>query len=615
MEKTDKIRRTGKRIVLDIMFAALIVFLIVASFIDFSKRVRFSVHENAEQTLREMNQESALLLEAQIKRDFEFLHSLSAIMVEDGSVDNPEIVLRNLGLGRDNYSFDRMTYIRPDGLAYTSAGEGQNLRERDYFKQAMAGQDAVSDIIVSAFTGKEGFVVAVPVYRDGTVIGVLSGSYISETFSNVVSVEVYGGQSLTYVVQADSSYVLRPDGGSIVVEKWLADGDSEKLVRDKMNQGEGGCASFEGAGETWRLCFVPTAINDWYVVTMVPDRVIMKQADHISQMALLLCAKMGLALAVSGVYVVVNHRRNEREERKRQEESRMDNERYRVLLENMDALFFEWDLSTDRLVCSQGWQEQLGYTPSLEDLAAGSIVDDNEALSFIGFLETMRGGLHHSEEEYQIRRGDNSLFWSRVRLTSIKDQRGNVRRIMGLIEDIDSQKKREVQLMNQASRDSLTNLYNKKATEEQITHILENERRQTFCHGFFLLDIDNFKGINDTYGHSVGDQVLRDIAACLSRLFRSSDIVGRIGGDEFAIFLRNVKTSEDVFKKADELIAAFRDIRVADGIQTSCSLGVVVAENGERDFKDLYSHADEAMYEAKRQGKNQYAVYGNSISN
>lgn len=124
------------------------------------------------------------------------------------------------------------------------------------------------------------------------------------------------------------------------------------------------------------------------------------------------------------------------------------------------------------------------------------------------------------------------------------------------------------------------------------------------------MDIDDFKGINDTYGHGVGDQVLRDIADCLLRLFRTSDIVGRIGGDEFAVFLRNTNTSEDILKRARELIADFRQIPVTEGQYVSCSLGVVVAENGEKDFKSLYSHADEAMYEAKRKGKNQYAVYG-----
>ena len=126
MENQKKVKRTGKRIALDILFILLIVFLIGGSFWEFSRRVGLSVHENAEQTLREMNQEGALLLETQIKRDFDFLHSLAAIMVEDGSVDHPEMIMRNLGLGRDNYSFDRMTFIQSNGMAYTSTGVEQD---------------------------------------------------------------------------------------------------------------------------------------------------------------------------------------------------------------------------------------------------------------------------------------------------------------------------------------------------------------------------------------------------------------------------------------------------------------------------------------------------------
>ena len=159
MEDQKKVKRTGKRIVLDILFAALIVFLIAASFFEFSQRVRNSVHSNAEQTLHDMNHESALLLETQIKRDFEFLHSLAAIMVEDDSIDNKDMITRNLRLGCENYSFDRMTYIQPDGMAYTSTGAEQDLSGREYYKKALEGQDAVSGIIVSAHTGKEGFAV------------------------------------------------------------------------------------------------------------------------------------------------------------------------------------------------------------------------------------------------------------------------------------------------------------------------------------------------------------------------------------------------------------------------------------------------------------------------
>ena len=107
-----------------------------------------------------------------------------------------------------------------------------------------------------------------------------------------------------------------------------------------MRNGEEGYASFGNGEETWRFSYVPTTINDWYVVTIVPDHVIMNQADYISQMALVLCVKIGLALALVGVYVAVSHQRNERKEREHRELSRMDNARYRVLLENYGCSVF-----------------------------------------------------------------------------------------------------------------------------------------------------------------------------------------------------------------------------------------------------------------------------------
>lgn len=603
------IKMSAKRMIFNMLFVVLVLIFMMASFYDFTKRVEDSVHQRAKQTLNEIGNEGALLLETQISRDMAFLRTEASIMVADGTFNDLSIVVRNLTFGQENYNFDRMTFIKPDGTAYTSTGEVGNLAHREYFQSALSGKETVSNIVISKFSGKESFALAVPVYDKGQIIGVLSGTYVGNSFSDVVNMEFYGNNSVTYVVQPDGTYILKPQPNGKEAEEWSTKGDTQQEIVEKMDKGESGYASFTDGEKNWQLSYVPTDINDWYVVTLVPEQIIMEQTEFIKQIAVILCVKIILALVAVSIYIIVLQRQSLKREQARQEILDLDNSRYRVLLENMESLFFEWDLELNTVTCSKEWIERMGYEPDAETIKNGGFVGEQEQLSFSGFIEAIQGGLAYSEEEYQLVSADDQSFWCRIRLLGVENQFGKVRRIMGLIEDIDDRKQREADLMNEAKRDSLTNLFNKMATEEQITFSLKNDMRDGFCHGFMLLDIDNFKGINDTYGHNKGDRVLKDVADGLVKLCRSSDVVGRIGGDEFVVFMRSVKDVQQVCKKAEEIVREIKTVEVAEGVLLTCSLGVAIAKGSNCSFEVLYSRADKAMYIAKKGGKNQFAFY------
>lgn len=128
-----------------------------------------------------------------------------------------------------------------------------------------------------------------------------------------------------------------------------------------------------------------------------------------------------------------------------------------------------------------------------------------------------------------------------------------------------------------------------------------------------LLDLDNFKQINDTFGHQYGDQVLREVADVLKKTFRRDDILGRLGGDEFVFLLRSVpsfQVMEPVFAK---LCRQLQKTYTKDGksVTISASLGVVCAPGQGSTFTELYSKSDQALYEVKKQLKNGYRLYGN----
>ncbi|MEG1932194.1 MAG: GGDEF domain-containing protein, partial [Pygmaiobacter sp.] len=163
--------------------------------------------------------------------------------------------------------------------------------------------------------------------------------------------------------------------------------------------------------------------------------------------------------------------------------------------------------------------------------------------------------------------------------------------------------------------DPMTGLYNKIAMATLSDKVLKDYPDGR--HALMVIDVDNFKGINDTLGHAFGDLVLMDVCTKLSAAFRTNDIVGRMGGDEFAVLMKNVPNTGSVLKKAAGLSGVFRQTYRGESTdyKLSCSIGVIMIEAGCRDtFEALYRKADAALYKAKQRGKDQVVLYRDTDS-
>lgn len=160
--------------------------------------------------------------------------------------------------------------------------------------------------------------------------------------------------------------------------------------------------------------------------------------------------------------------------------------------------------------------------------------------------------------------------------------------------------------------DALTGAYNKVHTETLCEKYLANRLQVENC-GLLILDLDNFKTINDTYGHSRGDEVLRLVGEVLQRFFTKEDIVGRIGGDEFVVLVKN-QDKYIIEQLANELLVEIRSIaNIIDIDSVSCSAGICISKSKGIAYQEMFIHADKMLYEAKRGGKDTAAYYCKSI--
>jgi len=173
----------------------------------------------------------------------------------------------------------------------------------------------------------------------------------------------------------------------------------------------------------------------------------------------------------------------------------------------------------------------------------------------------------------------------------------------------------ETKLAKLAHFDSLTGLYNRSLFNELLVKIIEQSKRSSHKFALVTLDLDNFKFINDNYGHPAGDQLLTKIARRLKRVTRSSDVVARLGGDEFSLLLKDVKNDSDFVKLVENVMAAFQEPIQVDSksVSVTTSAGVSIFPTDAQIANELIEHSDRAMYQAKNNGRNTYSFYNQQL--
>ncbi len=281
---------------------------------------------------------------------------------------------------------------------------------------------------------------------------------------------------------------------------------------------------------------------------------------------------------------------------------------YAVTYIDVDA----WRIISQRRQNIENGTFQACYTvESLVEAALDSIVDKEcEAIKFYrrfnpSYLHDIyESGRRRVAFKYLRELSDGSSHWVYNIVRFISDADSGHLCVMLSAQNIDEQKQEEEKLILSAKMDRMTMLLNRETTMEMIQKTLKEDPDK--LHALFMIDVDNFKALNDTYGHQAGDEFLIRFAAEIKNCFEDRDIAGRIGGDEFFALMCDAPDVEAVHARAQELLdgiqkasAEYSDIRI------SASIGIGLYPTNGRSIGQLYAHADKALYQAKQKGKNQ----------
>ncbi len=304
--------------------------------------------------------------------------------------------------------------------------------------------------------------------------------------------------------------------------------------------------------------------------------------------------------------------------KKAERELAVSEERYRIIMEQAADPICDYNFQTQELYCSNPFVERFGLDVGVDGLLdklyhSDVIFHEDKARimrDIFGFID----GTSPKNPEYRIKNVDNHYYWYRVRSTVIRDKRGAPLRMIAFITDVDRQKKENISLKKRAEHDLLTGLYNRVTTTALIDKAI-SESNSNSCHALCTIDIDNFKNVNDTLGHLVGDEVIVEIASEIQNQFREDDIMGRIGGDEFVVFLKDI-SPEDVQRKSKILQEIFCNThpREDEDYKITGSIGIAFYPRHGKSYRELFAKADTAMYHAKNSGKDACCIYSQELS-
>ena len=498
-----------------------------------------------------------------------------------------ELLYRCFDLNSQGSHSDAALLFGEDGSFKYGALEYRDLFNPCAAESLRSGAPVMSDSIVCS-DGVARFAISVPC-TDGSgakgavtllyPIDVLTEPTVSSSGMTLRLLNAYGSAVVSGA--AASPWQLSATGGEPVLS----------AISGQFTH----CTDAEGAD--WLLLSTPTGVNSWYLVCGVPMSYVYSCAANsfaANNSFIFVTFAILTAMVVFGVVFFSS----------RQKKLALERQRFNFATSQSNRAVFEYCRNNDRLSLISNC-ENISLPEGERHVPLSWLIgllhpDDRAELGrAIGILNAE--GCTQVTIRMRGLRVSGDYHW--YHLTAEELTRASASIVIGTLEDIDEREKERIALLHKAVTDPLTGLYNRAETERMINErlaALQEGQSGTFC----IVDMDNFKLVNDTNGHDCGDRALMFFAERLRSTFRFGDIIGRLGGDEFLVYMCHTSDREVVLRRFDDLMESL-DHRCGEDCrlpELACSIGCVAAQPGDN-FGIVYNLADKALYRAKTSGK------------
>lgn len=292
----------------------------------------------------------------------------------------------------------------------------------------------------------------------------------------------------------------------------------------------------------------------------------------------------------------------------------LENERFHILSKLSNEIIFEYDRRNNSIEFSKNFQDVFGESYQISDalkfwkMTQMIDKDDKKWINLALRKVTAEAPTHRLEAKLKDASGNEMWFEIYINTLWEKSDAKSWNRCIGKITDIHELKSESIYWQRCAMHDALTGLYNKEAIKIKICQWIDESDTEELA--LLFIDIDNYKMINDTYGHDIGDLVLENFAVALKRQFQANTSIGRIGGDEFLIAIKGKENIEHLTEKLHRVYDVFKEITIPRlNKSISASIGISLYPKDGEDYATLFKKADQALYHSKKNGKNQFQFF------
>lgn len=605
----DKKKR--KRILF--MAGMIAVIIITATLFYFNSFVMKTENSRARDSLLEWTEQNAALVGSRIDMYYDLLEC-AADYISDMPLDEvqTEEMLREK-FHRHTEKFDSLKIISEDGRCVQ---DGQAYSLKEYFLMAMLGNRGLAE---NGYSYADGGILSVPVKNEAQQIkGVLCGTLPCS------SLDVYGkadrrkGYAGLFVMDNHGKYIVS-DGGNDTFGNdfltWLEGRELSLPISDIKSQMDSGFRYYFAISDEdgdYMVTAAPVDGTKLFAVTMADNRYIHQAGLRYRIWVFVITLVIILSLiVVIGVYLYF--RREDRIAiRNLNRQLMLNEETYRITARESDLCVFTYDVETEQIQFLNDEYQNLGLNQS--ELSVPVLLRkireiNPETCSVLRniFARADSAEALHSQKAKVWAGG--RMRYLQIKTTNLYDESGKVSRMVGSIEDITDMENDMLKLQKEARTDLLTGAMNRAAGTSAINRMLVQELHPGCVNTFAIVNLDNFKTLNDVMGHMWGDRALCEVVLIMKKHCRAQDIVCRLGGDEFVVFL------PDMIREAAEeslrvLSAKLHIDYVKENLEVmiSASMGIVFSDGRDITFQDLYEEADGCLYQVKRTFKGSYHI-------
>ena len=569
------------------------------------------VHNN----LTELTHNQVILTSGMVNDGQTTLHAIAtAITQQNDPPPTPwlETLLEALDRRSNAYLID---YLATGELEETLTALETLPNQHQLQQQLENGEALITDVYYSPALDRHFFAILPPVWQNGELLGFLRMRIAADLLITDYQQNQLSSQLFRCVITEDGRIIYSnsdhyPSNGNLYASLPLSHVDESTIaqIQDMVSGSDQITSQIEVKNRHYYVSVDHLPYNNWHVVNFLRSADINLDSSAIVR-SVMTSGLLLVALTALGclgiVWLLLRQKKR----------LNLEEKRYTMLEQFSDTLLFEYHYDTDTLSFTPNAQQRL----QLAELTITALSDPQKTFNLLypddyPILTEMLQAIPTPEEadqtltrELRLCCLDGNYRWFDCQYKYLLEPTGKANLIIGKLSDITDQRSREMFLQEQARRDALTGIYNK------IGEKLIDQRLSACGSGlFFMMDLDNFKMINDTFSHAAGDRLLTQVGALLRSTFRSDDLLARIGGDEFVMFIPESTSIDLAQQKAQALLKAIQSLEIAPSSdeQLTASIGIAVSPQDGVTYDQLYQAADQAMYRVKlHDHKSGYAFY------